>query len=172
LGDVGLVDVGGTYVGLRGVVIAPDTPEYVRRHMHEMAGARHEIGQRVCMGLGNPDLQITGILPTLSRTGTLLAREVMEEIEKHFGDRVFKSRIRSNVRLAEAPSHGKSIFAYDERSAGAADYAALAAEVEAMKVPHRRIVKAEPIVDIKAVLTRLQPQSPPASTPASPATGS
>jgi len=116
----------------------------------------------------NPNLQITGILPTLARTGTLLAREVLEEIEKHFGDRVFKSRIRSNVRLAEAPSHGKSIFAYDPRSAGAQDYAALAVEVEAMKVAHRRIVKIEPVVDIQAMLTRLQPQSPETQNPATP----
>jgi len=116
----------------------------------------------------NPDLQITGILPTLSRTGTLLAREVMDEIETHFGDRVFKTRIRSNVRLAEAPSHGKSIFAYDRRSAGAEDYAALAVEVEAMKVPHRRIVKTDPVVDIQAIMTRLQPQDPSEPRPASP----
>jgi len=116
----------------------------------------------------NADLRITGILPTLARTGTLLAREVLEEIEKHFGDRVFKSRIRSNVRLAEAPSHGKSIFAYAPKSAGAEDYASLAIEVEAMRVPHRRIVKIEPIVDIQAVMTRLAPQSPELAQPETP----
>ncbi|MHC4341620.1 MAG: ParA family protein, partial [Planctomycetota bacterium] len=92
----------------------------------------------------NPEIQITGILPTLSRTGTLLAREVQEEIERHFGPKVFKTRIRSNVRLAEAPSHGQSIFAYDPRSKGAEDYLALAEEVDAMQVTGRRITEPEP----------------------------
>ncbi|MHC4954915.1 MAG: ParA family protein [Planctomycetota bacterium] len=111
----------------------------------------------------NPDLNITGILPTLSRTGTLLAREVQQEIETHFGDRVFKTRIRSNVRLAEAPSHGKSIFAYDPRSAGALDYAALAIEVDAMRVPHRRLASPEPTVDIDSIMAQLQ--APPLEDP-------
>ncbi len=81
----------------------------------------------------NPDLRITGILLTLHRTGTLLAREVKEEIEKHFGSIVFKTLIRTNVRLAEAPSHGKTIFTYAPNSPGAEDYLAFAAEVEAMQ---------------------------------------
>lgn len=106
------------YLALRGVGKLVELVNLVRRRL-------------------NPSLQITGILPTLSRTGTLLAREVQEEIERFFGPKVFKTRIRNNVRLAEAPSHGKSIFAYAPRSAGAEDYAALAEEVDAMQVAHR-----------------------------------
>jgi chromosome partitioning protein len=105
----------------------------------------------------NPNLRITGILPTLARTGTLLAREVQEEITRHFGSKVFKTKIRSNVKLAEAPSHGKSIFAYAPGSAGAEDYAALAAEVEAMDVPHRAIAPPEPAIDVDAILARVEP---------------
>ena len=108
----------------------------------------------------NADLQITGILPTLARTGTNLAREVQEEIEKHFGDKVFKSRIRSNVRLAEAPSHGKSIFAYDPRSKGAFDYRELALEVERMQVAHRVIVKPEPSIEVDSIMASIQPPAP------------
>jgi chromosome partitioning protein len=108
----------------------------------------------------NPQIQITGILPTLSRTGTILAREVREEIERYFGNKVFKTRIRSNVRLAEAPSHGKSIFAYDPGSAGAEDYRALAEEVDAMAIEGRRFVDSEPVVDLGDLMASVEP--PPA----------
>jgi chromosome partitioning protein len=104
----------------------------------------------------NPNLRITGILPTLARTGTLLAREVLDEIARHFGSKVFKTKIRSNVRLAEAPSHGRSIFAYASASAGAEDYAALAAEVEAMDVPHRVVSAPEPEFRIDEILVRVE----------------
>ena len=81
------------------------------------------------------DVVLTGILPTLSRTGTILAREVQEEIERFFGPKVFKTRIRNNVRLAEAPSHGKSIFDYAPESNGAEDYLALARIDRAQPTP-------------------------------------
>jgi len=101
----------------------------------------------------NPALRITGILPTLSRTGTILAREVQEEIEKHFGSKVFATRIRNNVRLAEAPGHGRSIFAYAPKSAGAADYAALAEEVDRMQITGRRVTPPpEPDVKVEDIL--------------------
>ena len=119
-----------------------------------------EVVQKVRRRL-NPRLQITGILPTLSRTGTLLAREVNEEIHKHFGPRVFKTRIRNNVRLAEAPSHGKTIFGYAPSSAGAEDYAALAEEVAAMQVPHRVLAAEEPRIAVDDILASIE--RPPAS---------
>jgi len=108
----------------------------------------------------NAHLEITGILPTLSRTGTLLARDVQEEITKHFGSTVFQTRIRSNVRLAEAPSHGRSIFSYDLRSKGAEDYLALADEVEAMRVRHRTLPPPEPEVSVDDILARVESPYP------------
>lgn len=108
----------------------------------------------------NPRLEITGILPTLSRTGTLLAREVQEVIDRIFGDKVFQTRIRSNVRLAEAPSHGQSILDYAPSSKGAADYLALAAEVEAMPVRGRDAPAPEPEIDVDDILAQVEP--PPA----------
>ncbi len=93
----------------------------------------------------NPLLRVTGIIPTLYRSGTLLAREVTEEIQRHFGSYVFTTKIRNNVRLAEAPSHGKSIFAYAADSLGAQDYERLAQEVEAMPA-----AAAKPITHIHA----------------------
>ncbi|MHC4849637.1 MAG: ParA family protein [Planctomycetota bacterium] len=125
------------FLALRGVGKLVEVVEKVRRRL-------------------NPNVRITGILPTLARTGTLLAREVQEEITRHFGDRVFKSRIRSNVTLAEAPSHGKSIFAYAPSCAGAQDYRALAEEVEAMQVAHRMLAEPEPEIDVGSILAQVE----------------
>jgi len=108
----------------------------------------------------NPALSITGILPTLSRTGTLLAREVEAEITRYFGSKVFRTKIRNNVRLAEAPSHGQSIFAYAPTSKGAADYATLAEEVDAMQVAHRSPPPPASEIAVEEILARIEP--PPA----------
>ena len=77
----------------------------------------------------NPRLEITGVIPCMYDVRKGLARDVVVEIEKHFGDKVTKTKIRSNVRLAEAPSHGKSIFDYAPDSYGAEDYLALGREI-------------------------------------------
>jgi chromosome partitioning protein len=77
----------------------------------------------------NPGLKVTGVIPCLFDARKGLAREVIAEIEKHFGERVFRTRVRATVRLAEAPSHGKTIFEYAPDSHGAADYLSLAREV-------------------------------------------
>jgi chromosome partitioning protein len=77
----------------------------------------------------NPALAITGVIPCMYDVRKGLARDVVVEIERHFGDKVTKTKIRSNVRLAEAPSHGKSIFDYAPDSYGAEDYLALGREV-------------------------------------------
>ncbi|MFM8385489.1 MAG: ParA family protein [Planctomycetia bacterium] len=79
----------------------------------------------------NTDLRISGIVATLVDPVTNLAREVIEEVRVNYGQRVFETRVRKNVRLAEAPSHGQHIFEYQPDSPGAADYRALAEEVEA-----------------------------------------
>ena len=79
----------------------------------------------------NRDLSILGILPTLVNPVTRLAREVLEEVRGHYGALVFETRIRQNVRLAEAPGHQLHIFDYDPQSAGAEDYGTLAREIEA-----------------------------------------
>ena len=60
---------------------------------------------------------------------TNLSTEVQREVRKYFKERVYRSYIPRNVRLAEAPSHGKSIFEYDKSCNGARAYASLAKEV-------------------------------------------
>jgi len=75
--------------------------------------------------------QLLGIALCRMQATTRLAREVEEEARRHFGARVFKTTIRQNVRLAEASSHGQTVFEYDPNSLGAKDYAALAEEIAA-----------------------------------------
>ncbi len=77
----------------------------------------------------NPDLRVVGILPCKYDTRTKLSNEVLEEIEDYFGDLTLETRIRVNVRLAEAPSHGQTIFEYDPESRGAEDYRAACREL-------------------------------------------
>lgn len=77
----------------------------------------------------NPELTITGIVPCLYDSRLKLNREVLGEVRKYFPGQVFKNAIRSNVKLAEAPSFGISILDYASESNGAQDYRLLALEV-------------------------------------------
>jgi chromosome partitioning protein len=84
--------------------------------------------RRVQSGL-NPRLKVEGILLTMYDDRTNLARDIVEEVRRHFGDKVFRTVVPRNVRLAEAPSHGQPIVQYDIKSRGAEAYLALAREV-------------------------------------------
>ncbi len=75
----------------------------------------------------NPDLEVEGILLTMFDTRNSLAHQVAEEVRAHF--RVFDAVIPRNVRLSEAPSHGKPVILYDVQSRGAQAYLALAHEL-------------------------------------------
>jgi chromosome partitioning protein len=77
----------------------------------------------------NPDLEIEGILLTMYDERTNLARQVSDDIRKHFGDLVYDTVIPRNVRLGEAPSFGKPVLAYDIKSRGAEAYLALGREL-------------------------------------------
>lgn len=77
----------------------------------------------------NPDLQIEGILMTMFDRRTNLSGQVAEDAEKYFKNQVFKTRIPRSIRLAEAPSFGKSILLYDPASIGAKCYLSLAREI-------------------------------------------
>ena len=77
----------------------------------------------------NPDLQIEGFLLTMYDGRTNLSNQVVEEVRKHFEDMVFETVIQRNVKLGEAPSHGKSIIDHDVASKGAVNYLNLAREV-------------------------------------------
>jgi chromosome partitioning protein len=77
----------------------------------------------------NPALEIEGIVRTMFDVRNNLANAVSGELTKHFGDKVFRSIIPRNVRLAEAPSHGQSIVGYDRASRGGIAYLGLAGEI-------------------------------------------
>lgn len=84
----------------------------------------------------NPGLEITGIAPCLYDSRLRLAREVLGEIRKFFPGQVFATPVRSNVKLAEAPSFGTSIIDYAPESNGTRDYRRLAIEVIAQETEH------------------------------------
>jgi chromosome partitioning protein len=77
----------------------------------------------------NPGLRVFGLVLTMYDRRTIISREVAEKVRNESTDRVFSTVIPVNVRLAEAPSHHKSIFEYDSGSAGARAYRELAEEV-------------------------------------------
>ncbi len=83
----------------------------------------------------NPQLQILGILPTLYVVRTRISRQILGQMRKHFGDKVFKTAIRTNIKLVEAQVHKKSIYEFAPNSNGARDYLALSEEVISRTCP-------------------------------------
>jgi len=76
----------------------------------------------------NPGLALTGIVMTMFDARTNLSAQVVAEVRKHFGERVYKTMIPRTVRLGEAPSFGKPIIEYEPVGAGAIAYTTLAKE--------------------------------------------
>ncbi len=107
--DTLLVPVQGEYYALEGLSDLMNTVRVVKRGM-------------------NPKLELEGVLMTMFDSRTNLALQVAEEVKRYFPGKVYATVIPRNVRLSEAPSHGKPINYYDRTSRGAAAYAALAEE--------------------------------------------
>jgi len=96
----------------------------------------------------NPLLRISGVITCMVHPRRAITRDVIAELEKHFPGRVLKTRIRVNVRLVEAPSHGKPIFDYAPDSNGAADYMSLAREMAELESPALTPAAADPIAAV------------------------
>ena len=77
----------------------------------------------------NPDLMITGILVTMYNGRLVLSMQVMNELKKHYGDKLFRTTISRNVRLTEAPGFGMPVFYHDKHSKGSQEYLAVANEL-------------------------------------------
>ena len=77
----------------------------------------------------NPDLGIEGVLMTMFDTRLRLSNQVADEVRRYFGERVFETIVKRNVRLSEAPSFGKPALLYEASSTGAQNYMALAREI-------------------------------------------
>lgn len=107
-------------------VLIPVQAEYFAL---EGLGQLLDIVQRVRGGL-NPDLELLGLVVTMYDSRNSLAAQVVGELRKHFEGKLFETIIPRNVRLAEAPSYGKTILQHDRWSKGGRAYKALAREVE------------------------------------------
>ncbi len=116
---------------VNGLVAAHDLIIPVQAEFYAMEGLGQLVQtvQRIRKAL-NPKLGLMGVLVTMHNGRTTLSMQVHEEVKRHFPDKVFDTVIPRNVRLAEAPSFGKSIMHYDGWSKGARSYKALAKEVE------------------------------------------
>ncbi len=105
-----LIPMQAEYFALEGVSELLDTIERIR-------------------GALNPGLTVEGVVLTMFDERTNLAQQVAEELKKHFGEKLCRTTIPRNIRLAEAPSHGKPALVYDARSRGAESYIRLAKEL-------------------------------------------
>ena len=105
-----IVPIQSEFYALEGVTQLMETINIVHKHL-------------------NPGLEVFGVVITMFDSRTQLSGQVAAEVKKYFGDRMFRTMIPRNVRLSEAPSHGKWIGEYDPKSKGAECYASLAREV-------------------------------------------
>ncbi len=108
----------------KGVVVPMQCEYYALEGLTALLGTIEEV--RVSL---NPSLQIEGVLRTMYDPRSNLTNQVSDQLKEHFGDRLFRSVIPRNIRLAEAPSYGQTIFQYDNTSRGALAYLALAGEL-------------------------------------------
>src|ERR1700756_5640067 len=114
--DAVLIPMQAEYFALEGISELLDTIERIRRSL-------------------NPSLEIEGVLLTMFDERTNLAQQVTAELRRFFAEKVFGTTIPRNVRLAEAPSHGKPVLLYDPKSRGAESYTQLAKEIIAKHMP-------------------------------------
>ncbi|MDR4506993.1 MAG: ParA family protein [Candidatus Brocadiaceae bacterium] len=98
------------FFALRGVSKLLDTYEIVRKRL-------------------NNELEITGIILCMYTSRTRLCKEVVEKVKEYFGDKVFNTIVRKNIKLSESPSHGQPIIFYAPDSKGSEDYSSLAKEI-------------------------------------------
>jgi chromosome partitioning protein len=105
-----LVPIQCEYFALEGVSELMETVRHIRR-------------------LRNPQLEIEGVLLTMFDERTNLSRQVMDDLGAFFGEQLFSTIIPRNIRLGEAPSHGRPILLYDIKSKGAESYIRLAKEI-------------------------------------------
>jgi chromosome partitioning protein len=108
--DSVLIPVQAEYFALEGLGQLLNTIKIVRQHL-------------------NPGLEIEGVLMTMYDTRLRLSNQVADEVRRYFGERVFETIVKRNVRLSEAPSFGKPALLYEASSRGAQNYVALAREV-------------------------------------------
>ncbi len=108
------------------VIIPLQAEYYALEGLSQLVGVVDRVKQST-----NPSLRVSGLVLTMFDKRTTLANDVAAQLDQHFGELVFETRIPRNVRLAEAPSHGLPIAVFDKWSKGARAYKSLAKEVVA-----------------------------------------
>ncbi len=121
--SLGLLSI-NALVAAEEVMIAVQTEFFALQGLSKLVEVIQLLRRRM-----NPALTLTGILPCLYDSRLKLAREVLAELRRFFPGKVYPTPVRSNVRLAESPSHGMTIFEYAPDSNGAKDYEAMGAEL-------------------------------------------
>jgi chromosome partitioning protein len=122
--SLGLLTV-NALTGASGGVLIPVQCEYLALEgLGQLTRTVQLVRQRL-----NPQMEIAGLVLTMFDSRTALSQQVANEVEKHFGPKVFKTRIPRNVRLSESPSYGQPILTYSPNSPGSLAYRALAGEL-------------------------------------------
>ncbi len=111
-------------VAADGVVIPMQCEYYALEGLTALLSTIEEIASSA-----NPHLQITGLVRTMFDARSNLSRQVSEQLQEYFKDKLYSTSIPRNIRLAEAPSHGQPVLSYDKNSRGALAYLALASEM-------------------------------------------
>ncbi len=124
--DAVLIPMQAEYFALEGISELLDTIERIRASL-------------------NPELAVEGVVLTMYDDRTNLAQQVTAELKRYFGDKLCRTTIPRNVRLAEAPSHGKAALMYDVRSRGAESYIQLAKEIIERTMPELAVKNEAPV---------------------------
>ncbi|MDX1594025.1 MAG: ParA family protein [Gammaproteobacteria bacterium] len=111
-------------VAADGVIVPIQCEYYALEGLSSLLDTVRQIQEMV-----NPGLQLEGLLRTMFDPRNNLANDVSRQLEEHFGERVYRTVIPRNIRLAEAPSHGVPAMHHDKTSSGALAYLALAGEM-------------------------------------------
>ncbi len=117
-----------------GVLIPMQCEYYALEGLTALLGTVDQIRRSL-----NPDLHVEGLLRTMYDGRNRLAREVAGQLIEHFGERVYNTVVPRNVRLAEAPSHGRPVLYYDKGSPGSLAYLALAGEMIRRHAPAQTV---------------------------------
>lgn len=121
--SLGLLSI-NSLVASNSIIIPIQTEYYALEGVSELMNTFELVKESL-----NKDLYVEGVLLSMFDKRTKLSYEVVEEVKKFFKDKVFMTMIPRNVRLAEAPSHGKSAVEYDAKSQGAMAYISLGSEI-------------------------------------------
>ena len=158
--SLGLLSINGL-LAVNEVIVTMQTEFFALQGMSKLMEVFELIRQRM-----NPSLEICGILPCLYDSRLRLAREVLAEIRKFFPGQVLPRPISKNVKLAEAPSYGQTIFQYAPKSPGAEDYRALGRVILEQETAAE---VAAPPDELPEITLRPQPAEPAAKQAEAPA---